>query len=247
MSDLYEDPYFIPKDRSVYAGVNDGDPFPNLTWKRPSEFFKGGGSVFEDIEPNDIHQGQLGDCWFMCALAALAERPALVQRLFKTKTIQEDGKYVLTLCKNGEWKDVTVDDRFPCGRRGPLFSRSNGDELWVLLLEKAYAKLHGSYMLLRDGWPVEGMIDLTGCPTISITFEEEEGQEKINDGSLWRDLMRFDEEGALISSATPGVDEWTEKGGPDKKGGLVPGHAYTVIAIKEALGNKLVQIRNPWG
>ena len=54
MSDLYEDPYFIPKDRSVYAGVEDGDPFPQLNWKRPNEFFKSTGAVFEDIEPNDI-------------------------------------------------------------------------------------------------------------------------------------------------------------------------------------------------
>jgi calpain-15 len=36
-------------------------------------------------------------------------------------------------------------------------------------------------------------------------------------------------------------------GGPDKAGGLVPGHAYSIINIVEALGNKLVNIRNPWG
>lgn len=28
---------------------------------------------------------------------------------------------------------------------------------------------------------------------------------------------------------------------------MLPGHAYTVVMIKEAQGNKLLNIRNPWG
>jgi calpain-15 len=39
---------------------------------------------YKKIEPNDIKQGGLGDCWFMCALASLAEMPYLVERLFIT-------------------------------------------------------------------------------------------------------------------------------------------------------------------
>lgn len=40
-----------------------------------------------------------------------------------------------------------LDDYFPCSdaENGPCFSNSNGNELWVLLLEKAYAKSYGCY------------------------------------------------------------------------------------------------------
>jgi len=54
----------------------------------------------------------------------------------------------------------------------PMFSRANSNEMWVLLIEKAYAKLHGNYFTLRGGFANEGMIDLTGCPSTTYDFEK---------------------------------------------------------------------------
>lgn len=184
----------------------------------------------------------------MCALASLAEMPELVQRLFITQKYNEDGLYRLKLCKNGEWMEVTIDDYFPCTLNGgPIFSRANGNELWVLLLEKAYAKIHGNYYTLRGGFANEGMMDLTGCPTECFDFQDPSTQALIESGEFFRKLKSFDEQGYLISASTPGEDRWTETGGPTQEGGLVPGHAYSVIQVKEAFGNKIVNIRNPWG
>ena len=50
-----------------------------------------------------------------------------------------------------------------------------------------------------------------------------------------------------MSGGTPGQDMFTENGGTDQKGGLIPGHAYSIIAAQEYKGNKLLNIRNPWG
>ena len=168
---------FPPTTSSIHAS-DEKFPFKEpIVWKRAKDFLCVGNQtpkIFEkNIEPGDIKQGQLGDCWFMSALACLAENPELVQRLFVTKTYQHDGCYRLRLCKNGIWVNVTIDDYFPCSvKGGPIFSRAHGNEMWVLLLEKAYAKLHGNYYTLRGGFASEGFSDLTGNPTECYDFED---------------------------------------------------------------------------
>ncbi|CAL1166266.1 unnamed protein product, partial [Cladocopium goreaui] len=49
---------------------------------------------------------------------------------------------------------------------------ADGQQLWVPLLEKAYAKAHGSYQAISGGEIAEALLDLTGCPTESIDFDE---------------------------------------------------------------------------
>lgn len=253
----FHDVEFPPLDSSIYREV-DKEPFDQLVhWRRPKDFFRVDYAeglkeprLFPDeIEPYDIHQGQLGNCWLMCALASLSERPALIERLFITKTVNNIGIYRVKLCKNGEWVTVTVDDYFPCFPMGsPIFSRSNGNELWVLIIEKAYAKLHGHYYLLRGGFASEGLIDLTGCPTSSFNFQDEEVLKLIDSGQFWLMVKDFDEEGYLLSASTQGEERWNEinfLGALDA--GLLPGHAYTIMAVKEFQGNLLLNLRNPWG
>jgi len=103
-----------------------------------------------------------------------------------TPNANDDGLYRVKLCKNGEWSIVTIDDYFPCyPDGGPIFSKCHGNELWVLLLEKAYAKLHGNYYTLRGGFANEGMMDLTGCPTDIFDFEDERTQQMIKSGEFF--------------------------------------------------------------
>lgn len=246
------DPHFPPRDTSLYNVVQDQYPFDFVVhWRRPHEFMDHPVVFENDVDPNDIKQGQLGDCWFLSALSSLAERPGMVKRLFITKDYNKEGIYKIKICKNGEWVTVTIDDYIPCRYNGgPMFSRGAGSELWVMLMEKAYAKLHGSYQALSAGFTKHAMIDLTGCPTEHVPFPkwtgdyedvEEEAEE------IFAKLLEADEEGHLISTETGGVDTITEGDGPGAGGGLVSGHAYSIIQVKEGLGVKLLNIRNPWG
>lgn len=56
----------------------------------------------------------------------------------------------------GKWTVVTIDDYFPFKPLNPekkdeLLYASSGEQLWAPLIEKAAAKLYGSYESLGDG------------------------------------------------------------------------------------------------
>ena len=86
----------------------------------------------------------------MSSLSSIAEVPARIERIFITKEINAAGCYAVILAINGEKRIVVVDDRFPYDTKNKTWGFSRQElpgvkEIWVLVLEKAWAKVFGSY------------------------------------------------------------------------------------------------------
>jgi hypothetical protein len=154
--------------------------FDGMVWLRPREcdgFDPGCQAVFsESAGVQDVHQGALGNCYFVAALSMLAEQPRRIQDLFTGGGVANDaGCYAVSVCKLGQWRVVLLDDRFPTedGRQPFCKPQSKGgpvgSEMWVALLEKLWAKLHGSYSRIEGGHIKNPMTDFTGAPSHEFT------------------------------------------------------------------------------
>lgn len=130
--------------------------------------------LFNKAEPSDACQGQLGDAWLIAAIAAVAEFPNyLKDKIFITKEAAADGKYELQLFDwkgSKDWKTIQVDDYLPCVPRKNnepgqkvFFADLSDGEMYVPLLEKAFAKMFGSYQELHYGDTAMAFASLTGC------------------------------------------------------------------------------------
>ena len=104
------------------------------------------------IEPSDVIAGHEGDCYLLSSLAALAEHPDIIKRIFRGQVYNEEGLYKVNLRIDGGVEEVIVDDFVPVHENGlPVFCQPNKKtgEFWVVLLEKALAKVKGSYSSLN--------------------------------------------------------------------------------------------------
>jgi calpain-15 len=121
----------------------------------------------------------------MAALALLTERPQMLEHIFLTKTNNNQGVYLVRICHNGLWKTVIVDDCFPCTQNNQLaFTQAHYRQLYVPLIEKACAKLFGSYADLISGQTEEGLQLLTGAPCDHIDLKN-----TVDSEIIWAKLL----------------------------------------------------------
>ncbi|OXB62439.1 hypothetical protein ASZ78_013783 [Callipepla squamata] len=73
---LFEDPLFPANDDSLFYKSR----IQGIQWKRPKEICADPHLFVDGISSHDLHQGQVGNCWFVAACSSLASREALWQK-----------------------------------------------------------------------------------------------------------------------------------------------------------------------
>eukprot|EP00697_Spironema_sp_BW2_P013946 gnl/Spiro4/4266_TR2142_c0_g1_i2.p1 gnl/Spiro4/4266_TR2142_c0_g1~~gnl/Spiro4/4266_TR2142_c0_g1_i2.p1 ORF type:complete len:765 (-),score=166.85 gnl/Spiro4/4266_TR2142_c0_g1_i2:125-2329(-) len=215
--------------------------FPTVhSWKRPPEnvaLFPPDGRV------SVVNQGRLGDSWLLGALAVIATRKDLLVSLIRAAE-PSYGFYQVRFWRGGQWRVATIDDWFPCNNFGkPIFGRcEDSSEIWVMVVEKAYCKLHGTYEALMGGTFSLGITDLLGCSTQQIYLADPRTQEEIVSGALWQALQRNMSQGFVTACAFSSHAD----GATVTPANLLMNHVYGITELRELGGQQLLRIRNPW-
>lgn len=130
--------------------------------------------IIGNVDPSDIKQGAVGDCWLLSGISSLAEFDGAVKKLFrKTKNwhkmpADKPNMYTITLWDLPTWTevDIVVDERLCANpnKTGLLSSKPSSDgELWVCYLEKAIAAHCGGWDNITGGHCTHAWALLTGC------------------------------------------------------------------------------------
>jgi hypothetical protein len=245
----------------------DQDPFlagvKGIEWKTLAEIGDAGRQFVcfsGDIHSDDICQGRLGDCYYLAALAscAVGERDILLRDLI-VEDFMDIGLLGVKFFLHGRWRTVIVDDSFPCVQRGglwqPIFaSPSEGEqqdatekEAWVMIMEKAWAKLHGSFEATAGGLTCDTLNYLSGGVVSTLPAHGDKPEEwasllKLQTGNKRAAAADKEKNPFLSCAVARGVDSEL-----CKLGGLINGHAYSVLSICEASsGEKMLCLRNPY-
>ena len=253
----------------------------DVVWRRPGDILERNDAVPSGtaakvfaggVEPDDICQGELGDCYLLSALSVLAEVKGSVEGLFAPdKQNDKCGVYGVRLCVRGHWQELVLDELLPCfpdqqSRGQPMFSRGKGAEIWPMLVEvrirpcigsspvpnaplacqKAWAKAFGSYQAIVSGLPGECLTTLTGAPCTFVLHGDAALWEKVYEATT--NDPNFTSKRWFVVALLP-----LDPGYNLEELGLVAGHAYGVLDARQIKGApgappvQLLQLRNPWG
>ena len=235
----------IIKDPALHKDELDSSGKPRFSSERfTGPLFKNG------VNFQDPVQGQIGDCYFPAAVAAIAkDNPHVIEDMIED---HGDGTYTVTF-KERDWRNggtfrdvkVKVDgDLYVRSWGGPLYGSSSGDksnktmEMWFPIVEKAYAQWKGSFDAIGNGGHAS---------TVMQEFMGKDGQDLNiyagNEDRVFAQIKRSLDAKQPIAAGTYGDTEAARY----TNTGVYADHAYSVIGYAERDGKKFVKLRNPWG
>ena len=243
------------------------------------------GPLMDTPAASDVRQGGAGDCYFLSAMASVADtHPELIQ---KAITANPDGTYTVAFhvppgfdavkafgpaggLVEGELaglanrmgyspKDqlvkVTVDGDFPTRANGTsaYAHPSLTNELWPQVMEKAYAKLWGSYDSMgTGGLPATALYALTGKTSQTHGLGTGINTLGFKVQSTRLDAQKLDAAFNTIKAAAAQkkpmeAATYASDNTSEALPNIINGHAYSLLGVSEHDGKRFVVLRNPWG
>ncbi|KAK3571582.1 hypothetical protein QTP86_014551, partial [Hemibagrus guttatus] len=193
----------------------------------------------------DFAQGELGNCWFLAAIGAITFQPKIMDQIIPVgQSFRKDyaGIFHFRFWRFGKWVDVVIDDKLPTIDGQLIFVHcKTRNEFWPALLEKAYAKLCGSYADLHGGLISEALSDFIGGVHLTLRLKADHPEH-------WALLRRAEQYNSCMGC---GSHAGATSANTELPNGIVEGHAYTVTGVTKVMSDgesvKLVRLLNPWG
>ncbi|MGO2111188.1 MAG: C2 family cysteine protease [Pseudoclavibacter sp.] len=188
----------------------------------------------DDMDPYDINQQGIGDCWALAPIAAVAH----TDPEFLADNIEYDAatnEYIVTLYVDGEPVDVRVDNSYV----NDVIDDENylgvvgrdGEPNYASIYEKALAELRGGeYGDIWGGKGDWGLEAITGSPTVTYDFEDSSSSAQTHDV-----IQTQHDSGEAVVLST--------RGDLGDNSPVVGGHVYTVTDVRDGG----VVLYNPWG
>ncbi len=195
------------------------------------------------ISINDIHQGQLNDCFLLASIGEIVRQsPAFISNMIhvnsngtETVRLYEAANGSLPTWGTSSYKPIseTVTNTFSSAGVNSGATQNvvgNQKEIWPQVIEKAVAQLDGGYQAIAAGGsPVIAMEELTGH---AATFM---APAQLTLATLSSLVAAHD----LITMLTPHTGALPN--------GLLNGHAYMFEGTSGSGTSTLVNLGNPWG
>ena len=228
--------------RNEYKRVINDKKYENLSWERISELdeFKNIENlcVIEDITPStkwvDIYEQSETDSYFMSIIISIIKKPFLVEKLIRTKMLNKFCFYEVILFIDNSWKIVVIDDYilYDMNKKKTFGVKAYKNQIWPLLLFKAYIKICGGYLNMSICNPSSCFTALTGFEAGYYDTD------KIDIFQFTYDSLK---NGYFLLAKSK--NNFEEKGAKN-------GFYYIIVncfeTTKEGFTTKLLKLRAPW-
>ncbi|XP_057183880.1 calpain-1 catalytic subunit-like isoform X2 [Triplophysa rosa] len=198
----FSDESFPANRSSIGTGLLSDKVMAQVKWKRPSEIVLYRPCLVVDgVSRFDYAQGsKLGDCWFLASIGAVSSQMDIMDQVIPAEQSFSKGYagiFHFMFWRFGKWIDVVIDDQLPTINNRLIFVSSKiATEFWPALLEKAYAKVCGSFADLHGGFVSEALIDFTGG--VHMHFDIKEAP-----ANLWNMMESAFKSKTLMGCSTP--------------------------------------------